>query len=159
MPASALLWIPGTQPCQRYYGGTTFDCAAMETIFHDPSFAAGLETHDKRKLAGQAYSQVTSRRDLSFVNLSATALLGIQRNQLIDTEKDQHTGTRAWAAAINAQCPSAQGGVVTLSTVERSLVAGSLPRESRPYGSRQPLLNHYITGLVKLRTDEMGQLV
>src|ERR1700738_2367576 len=40
------------------YGGTTFDCAAMETVFHDVPFAAGVETFDKKKLTDQAYSQV-----------------------------------------------------------------------------------------------------
>ncbi|WP_407179966.1 RES family NAD+ phosphorylase [Bradyrhizobium sp. STM 3562] len=31
------------------YGGTTFDCAAMETVFHDVPFTAGLMTFDKHK--------------------------------------------------------------------------------------------------------------
>ena len=44
------------------YGGTTFDCAAMETIFHDVPFAPGLKTFDKAKLTDQAYSIVTPRR-------------------------------------------------------------------------------------------------
>jgi len=35
------------------HGGTTFDCAAMETIFHDVPFATGLKTFDKQKLADQ----------------------------------------------------------------------------------------------------------
>jgi len=64
------------------YGGTTFDCAAMETVFHDVPFAAGLKTFDKQKLIDQVYSQVTPRRDLNLVDLSTTALrkLGVQRN-------------------------------------------------------------------------------
>src|ERR1700740_1336458 len=32
------------------YGGTTFDCAAMETVFHDVPFAPGLKSVAKRKL-------------------------------------------------------------------------------------------------------------
>ncbi|MFB9262230.1 RES family NAD+ phosphorylase [Bradyrhizobium erythrophlei] len=93
------------------YGGTTFDCAAMETVFHDVPIAAGLKTFDKQKLADQVYSQVTSRRALKLVDLSATALkkLGIQRNQLIDTEKDEYPSTRKWAEAIHAACPHAEG--------------------------------------------------
>ena len=46
------------------YGGTTFDCAAMETVFHDVPFVPGLKTFEKQKLAGPVYSQVTPRRDL-----------------------------------------------------------------------------------------------
>jgi RES domain len=93
------------------YGGTTFDCAAMETIFHDVPFAAGLKTFDKQKLADQVYSQVTPKRNLSLADLSTTALrkLGVHRHQLIDTEKDKYPSTRKWAEAIHAVCPSAEG--------------------------------------------------
>lgn len=93
------------------YGGTTFECAAMETIFHDVPFAPGLKTFDKAKLTDQAYSIVTPRRDLVLADLSATALraLGLRRSELIDTEKDQYPGTRKWAEAIHAQCPAVDG--------------------------------------------------
>lgn len=93
------------------YGGTTFDCAAMETVFHDVPFAAGLKTYDKLKLVGQVYSQVTPQRDLILADLSVTALrkIGIKRSQLIDTEKDRYPETRTWAEAIHAQCPDIDG--------------------------------------------------
>jgi RES domain len=93
------------------YGGTTFDCAAMETVFHDIPFAAGLKTFDKQKLVGHVYSHVTPKRDLKLVDLSVTALkrLGIQRSQLIDTEKDVYPNTRSWAEALHTACPQAEG--------------------------------------------------
>ncbi|MDI4233096.1 RES family NAD+ phosphorylase [Bradyrhizobium sp. Arg237L] len=93
------------------YGGTTFDCAAMETVFHDVPFSAGLKTFDKWKLTDQAYSQLTSKRDLNLADLSGTALrkLDIQRNEFIDTEKDKYPDTRKWAEAIHAACPGAEG--------------------------------------------------
>lgn len=93
------------------YGGTTFDCAAMETVFHDVALAAGLKTFDKQKLTDQVYSQVTPKRDLNLADLSATALrkLGVRRNELIDTEKDKYPDTRKWAEAIHAACPTAEG--------------------------------------------------
>lgn len=93
------------------YGGTTFDCAAMETVFHDVPFVAGLKTLDKQKLVGHVYSQVTPKRDLKLVDLSVTALkkLGLQRGQLIDTEKDVYPSTRTWAEAIHAACPHGEG--------------------------------------------------
>jgi RES domain len=83
----------------------------METVFHDVPFVAGLKTFDKQKLAGHVYSQVTPKRDLKLVDLSVTALkkLGIQRCQLIDTEKDEYPNTRNWAEAIHAACPHAEG--------------------------------------------------
>jgi len=54
---------------------------------------------------------VTPKRKLSLADLSTTALrkLGVQRNELIDTEKDKYPGTRKWAEAIHAACPSAEG--------------------------------------------------
>jgi hypothetical protein len=93
------------------YGGTTFDCAAMETVFHDVPFAAGLKTYDKMKLVDHAYSHVVPQRDLVLADLSVTALrkLGIKRSQIIDTEKDLYPATRPWAEAIHAQCPDIQG--------------------------------------------------
>jgi len=93
------------------YGGTTFDCAAMETVFHDVPFVIGLKTHDRQKLIGQVYSQAAPQRDLVLADLTSTSLrnLGIRRNQLIDTEKDRYPQTRAWAAAIHAQRPDIEG--------------------------------------------------
>jgi hypothetical protein len=93
------------------YGGTTFECVVMETLFHDVPFVAGLKTYDKAKLIGHVASQVTPTRDLLLADLSSTALrkLGIKRGQLIDTEKDCYPGTRIWAEAIHAQCPDIDG--------------------------------------------------
>ncbi|GLR92102.1 RES family NAD+ phosphorylase [Bradyrhizobium iriomotense] len=93
------------------YGGTAFDCAAMETVFHDVPFVVGLKTFDKQKLAGHVYSQVTPKRGLKLVDLSVTSLkrLGTPRSQLIDTEKNEYPNTRTWAEAIHAACPHAEG--------------------------------------------------
>lgn len=93
------------------YGGDTFDCAAMESVFHDVPFAPGLKTVAKRKLKGHHYSQVLSKTDLVLVDLSTTALrnLGIRRGELIETEKDIYPQTRTWAEAIHAQCADVHG--------------------------------------------------
>jgi hypothetical protein len=75
------------------YGGTTFDCAAMETVFHDVPFAAGLKTFDKQKLIDQVYSQVTPRRDLDLVDLSTTALrkLGARAHRYREGQIPRHS--------------------------------------------------------------------
>ncbi|WP_371421235.1 RES family NAD+ phosphorylase [Tardiphaga sp.] len=93
------------------YGGTTFECAAMETVFHDVPFGAGLKTVAKRKLRKHHYSQVTPAIELILADLSNKALrkLGIPRGDLIDTEKDLYPQTRKWAEAIHAQCPDIHG--------------------------------------------------
>jgi hypothetical protein len=109
------------------YGGTTFDCAAMETIFHDVPFAPGLKTFDKQKLADQVYSQVTPKRTLSLADLSTKALrkLGVQRNELIDTEKDVYPSTRKWAEAIHAGALARRGSGCRGRTIAPGLSCSS----------------------------------
>ena len=115
------------------YGGTTFDCAAMETVFHDVPFAPGLKIYDKAKLADQVYSQVAPQGELVLADLSVTALrkLGIKRSQIIDTEKDRYPAARPWAEAIHAQCPDIQG-LCWISRQDDRALAGML------FGDRIP---------------------
>lgn len=98
-------------PIPTLYGGTSFDCAAMETVFHDVPFTAGFKSHDKRRLERQVHSILVPAGELVLADLSNVALrkLGIQRAQLIDTEKDRYPYTRQWAVAIHAQCHDVQG--------------------------------------------------
>lgn len=93
------------------YGGSSFACAAMESVFHDVPFGAGFKTYDKNKLMGQGHSQFSAARDLLLADLGSKALrkLGVPRNCLIDTEKDQYPVTRQWALAIHAGFPQVQG--------------------------------------------------
>lgn len=93
------------------YAGDSFECAAMETVFHDVPHAAGFKTYDKAKLDGQMYTQLETDAALVLADLSSKALrkLGVRRDQLIDTEKDQYPITRQWAEAIHAQEPDIQG--------------------------------------------------
>lgn len=93
------------------YGGTTVECALMETVFHDVPHTAGFKSFDKGKLAGQVHSVVQVSQPLQLVDLSSVPLrkLGVTRKQLIDTEKDQYPATRKWAEAIHRQYPDVQG--------------------------------------------------
>jgi len=93
------------------YGGTTFECAAMETVFHDVPHAPGLKSVAKRKLRGHQHSQLVPSSNLTLADLSSTALrkLGIPRADLIDSEKDVYPQTRLWAEAIHEQCPDVHG--------------------------------------------------
>ena len=99
------------KPIPTLYGGTSFACAAMESVFHDVPFAPGYKFYDKAKLAGQVHSQFDAGADLVLADLGSRALrkLGAQRNQLIDTEKDQYPLTRQWAEAIHAGFAGVQG--------------------------------------------------
>ncbi|MFY7777499.1 MAG: RES family NAD+ phosphorylase [Elstera sp.] len=93
------------------YGGETFECAAMETVFHDVPFAPGLKTIAKRRLEARCASRITAQTDLTLIDLSAVALrkLGLMRKQLIDTEADCYPQTRHWALALYHQRPECQG--------------------------------------------------
>lgn len=99
----------GTIP--TLYGGSSFACAALESVFHDVPFAPGFKAWDKNKLDGQLHSRFEPASALLLADLGSKALrkLGVRRNALIDTEKDQYPLTRLWAAAIHAQCPQVQG--------------------------------------------------
>lgn len=99
------------KPVPSLYGGTTLDCALMETVFHDVPHTTGFKSLDNRKLVAQVHSTLEVVQPLQFVDLSSVSLrrLGVTRKQLIDTEKDQYPATRRWAAAIHHQCEQAQG--------------------------------------------------
>lgn len=93
------------------YGGGTLECAAMETIFHDIPYGNKIKILQKAKLDQQVYSVIHTMDELILVDLTSISLrnMGIQRNQLIDTEANQYPATRLWAEAIHKQCPKAQG--------------------------------------------------
>lgn len=130
------------------YGGTTMDCALMETIFHDIPHTAGFKSFDKGKLVEQVHSTVQVDQKLQLVDLASVPLrkLGVTRKQLIDTEKDQYPATRKWAEAIYHHCPQAQG----LSWVSRQddsaravlLFGDRIPEGTlRPDGNSRSLLD------------------
>lgn len=56
------------------YAGDSFECAAMETVFHDVPYVAGFKSYDKAKLTGQTFSQRHASRDLLLVDLGSKAL-------------------------------------------------------------------------------------
>jgi hypothetical protein len=84
----------------------------METIFHDVPFVAGPKMISKAShVTGKVYSQLILSRNLEIVDLSAIPLrkLGISRKDLIECDGTQYPETRAWAEALHAQCPAAEG--------------------------------------------------
>lgn len=98
-------------PIPTLYGGSTFCCTLMETVFHDVPHTPGFKTFDRGKLSGQVHSTVEVHRKLDLVDLSSVALrkMGVTRRELIDSEQDQYPITRKWAEAIHRQCAQAQG--------------------------------------------------
>lgn len=102
---------PAGNAIPTMYAGENFDCAAMETVYHDVPIAPGLKTVDQGKFVGQVHSVFETREELRLVDLRTKALrkLGLQRKDLIDTEKDQYPKTRTVSASIHAQRDDVQG--------------------------------------------------
>jgi len=130
------------------YGGSTFDCAAMETVFHDVPFALGFKSYDKRKLMDQMHSVLLPTAALLLADLSNVALrkLGVSRAQLIDTEKDCYPETRKWAEAIHARAAKIQGLCWTSRQDDRALAIilfgdRIAAKTLMPHGSSRELLN------------------
>jgi RES domain len=103
---------PSGEVIPTVYAGTTFDCALMETVFHDVPFAAGPKMLSKAKhVEGRSGSSLRLIVDLALIDLSTISLrkLGISRAELIDTDGSHYGETRRWALALYEQCPGAQG--------------------------------------------------
>lgn len=83
----------------------------METNFHDVPFAPGLKTYARHRLEGQVHSVLVPVAALTLADLRNVPLRkqGVERKQLIDTEKDSYEQTRKWAAAIHARHAHIQG--------------------------------------------------
>jgi RES domain len=111
------------KPIPTLCAGSSFDCAAMETVFHDVPFAPGLKTWDKRKLQGQLHSLLKPMLPLTLADLRNVPLrkLGVERKQMIDTEKDTYARTRLWAEAIHAQHAHVQGLCWTARQDDRAM--------------------------------------
>lgn len=139
-------------PVPTLYAAATFDAAAMESVFHDVSHAPGFKHYDKGKLKGQLHSEVKVTRDLKLADLGSVALrkLGVQRKQLIDTEKDQYPKTRSWAEAIHAKHKDIQG-LSWISRQDDSARAVMLFGDRIPKGALQQVGDSR-----SLLTDERG---
>ena len=98
------------------YAGTTFDCALMETVFHDVPYQAGLKTLSKAKhIEGVLCTAISLTDDLYLVDLSSVALhkLGVAPSDLTQTEAAHYPASREWALALYEQNPTAQGLIWT----------------------------------------------
>ena len=93
------------------YGGSTFDCAAMETVFHNVPYTDGVKTVRKTPFVNYAHSVIASNRNLKLADLSSVGLLSlnISNNQLIDTEQTQYPKTREWAEKLHESIGDCDG--------------------------------------------------
>ncbi|MBE3640457.1 RES domain-containing protein [Mangrovicoccus algicola] len=101
------------------YAGEGFDCAAAEIILRSPDLPATDPATGLPPLAiafpadftAHAHSEVTLARDLRLVDLGIAGQrgLGVDHNALLGGPMASYPATRAWAAAIHAALPEAEG--------------------------------------------------
>ncbi|MGV8839402.1 MAG: RES family NAD+ phosphorylase [Bauldia sp.] len=97
------------------YGGTSFECAAAETLFHDIDPAACFKTLSKAKIDARTWALLQPRAELRLVTLFEPDFnrWGFSRTNLIDTPPSTYAATQRWVAAIHAAAPTAHGLVWT----------------------------------------------
>ncbi len=100
----------GEQVVPTLYAGLTFDCALMETVFHDISPRIGVTMHPD-KLKGLVATEIDVATEMRLVDLTSVGLrrFGLQNTDLIDTLPSYYKVTQAWANALYSANPSAHG--------------------------------------------------
>ncbi|UCI34895.1 RES family NAD+ phosphorylase [Mesorhizobium sp. B4-1-4] len=97
------------------YAGTSFGCAAYESVFHDIDPSAAFKTLPMSKVEELAGSLIRVDRDLRLARLFEPDLnkWSITRQSLIDTPPSSYPSTRAWAQAIHDANPTLDGMIWT----------------------------------------------
>jgi hypothetical protein len=93
------------------YAGTTYECALMESVFHDVPLTAGPTSFDPDALNPMVYSELEVTQDLLLIDLTAIGLrfFGLQNTDLIDTPAADYSSTRAWAEILYRENVDALG--------------------------------------------------
>ncbi|WP_366509568.1 RES family NAD+ phosphorylase [Mesorhizobium sp.] len=97
------------------YLGTSFGCAAYESIFHDIDPSAAFKSVPMSKVDECACSVVKIDRDLKLGRLFEPDLnkWTVTRQTLIDTPPSSYVSTRIWAQAIHDANPTLDGMIWT----------------------------------------------
>lgn len=95
------LLYPDGKLVPTLYGGATFHCAAMETIFHDLPDDIDHYLFDFQSLAAAAVSTIAPGRDLKLLALTSVGLkpLKLKKTQVIETAVTDYPRTREYALA------------------------------------------------------------
>lgn len=93
------------------YGGSSFQCAAMETVFHDLPRNIDDFILDFDSLSSAVVSQLAPLRDLRLLALTTVGLvpLGLKKTEVIETTVHAYPHTRALALAWQQQFPDIDG--------------------------------------------------
>ncbi|MFC3326068.1 RES family NAD+ phosphorylase [Mesorhizobium cantuariense] len=97
------------------YAGTSFGCAAYESVFHDIDPSEAFKTVPMRNVEELSGSLIRIDRDLQLARLFEPDLnkWGITRQLLIDTPPSSYPSTSAWAQAIHDANPTLDGMIWT----------------------------------------------
>jgi hypothetical protein len=97
------------------YAGTSFACAAFESVFHDIDPAAPFKSVSMQAISALMYSEIRLARDLRLARLFEPDLnrWGYSRQNLIDTPSSTYPATRLWSAAIHDCDPTLDGMIWT----------------------------------------------
>ncbi|WP_262031513.1 RES family NAD+ phosphorylase [Microvirga sp. Mcv34] len=98
------------------YAGTSFACAAFESVFHDIDPVAPFKTVTMRAISALMYSEIRLIRDLRLARLFEPDLnrWGHSRRNLIHTPSSTYPATRLWSAAIH-DCDHTLDGMIWTS--------------------------------------------
>jgi len=91
------------QPVPTLYGSDQVDGALTETVFRGIPAVGTLRGIRRRSLINIVLSILAPKRELKLADLRGHGLrrLGLQRNQLLETEAEHYAQTAAWGAALH----------------------------------------------------------
>lgn len=93
------------------YGAESVEAAICETVFHDVPLRAGPRQVVVSRLSPLGLAALRPQRDLTLVELLGHGLtrLGVRADQLTATGPNVYAKTVAWAQALHAAMPGADG--------------------------------------------------
>lgn len=93
------------------YGSNTLDGALSETIFHDVPASGPGKAIEQSLLMPMLSCTLRPLRPLRLVQLRGFGLrkLGLTHMQMVESDADQYSATRAWAVALYNAFPVADG--------------------------------------------------
>ncbi|MDR2208736.1 MAG: RES family NAD+ phosphorylase [Azoarcus sp.] len=93
------------------YGGSSYDCAIFETIFHNIPIDAPYKFIDLNDFSSRGYARLIPQRTLRLVDLTTEGLhrLKVPKEELIASLPRDYPETARWAEALHRQCRKIDG--------------------------------------------------
>lgn len=116
------LILPDGTIIPTLYAGTTFACAAMETVFHNLPDDIDDFTFNYTELQGAVTSVIAPRRDLKLLSLNTIGLTALKKKKtdVIETSFEHYPLTRGYARDWHQQFNDIDGLYWTSKQDDRS---------------------------------------